>query len=185
MGKHSLLTRSLRTNRFPVGGCAFYRSPDGASVLPMHRLHVAMRRSSCRRTAYPCVLESTYATLLSHYDLRIRSVLLSLLRRFSPFRHFPRHSFLLLLSLSLSSLCISSPAVRGLEAVLTADLLQFVQYTRENLSYLADLLKFVQYTIVHLSTFLSGADQPIEHLISPGKKPEDIPRKKWDVQKEA
>ena len=37
-----------------------------------------------------------------------------------------------------------------------ADLLQFVQYTRENLSYLADLLKFLQYTIVHLSTFLSG-----------------------------
>ena len=29
-----------------------------------------------------------------------------------------------------------------------------VQYTRENLSYMADLLKFLQYTVVHLSTFL-------------------------------
>ena len=115
LGKHSLLTKSLQKNRFPAGGCTFYRSPDDAFVgyVRIRRLHFAMRRSSCRRTTYPCVLESTYATLSFHYDLHIRSVLLSLLSRFSPFRHFPRHSFLFYYFSLL--LCISSPAVCGLE----------------------------------------------------------------------
>ena len=110
LGKHSLLTRSLQKNRFPAGGCAFYRSPDDAFVRtytsPSFRyasLFLSPDDVSVRTGA-------TYATLSFHYDLRIRSVLLSLLSRFSPFR---RHSFLFYYFSLL--LCISSPAVCGRE----------------------------------------------------------------------